>query len=99
VGQALDDGQATDETGDHGLADPSQGKANHGDTELDAIDNFVEMLVETLHNAGADTSGVNELLDACIAHTHEGEFGGGEERIGCYQEEDQEDPEQHIGDH
>src|SRR4029077_1419966 len=56
MGQALDDGQATDETGDHGLANPSQGKANHGDTELDAIDDFVEMLVETLDNAGADTS-------------------------------------------
>ena len=62
-------------------------------------DDFVEMLVETLDNASADTSGVNELLNAGIPHADERKFSGGEERIGCYQEEDQEDPKQHIGDH
>ena len=41
----------------------------------------------------------NELLDAGIAHAHQGEFGCREEGIGRHQEKDQKDPEQHKGDH
>ncbi len=90
---------AADKAGDHGFADPAESQADHGDAELNAVDDFVEVLVEALDDAGADASGVDELLDAGIADADEGKFGGGEERIGCYQEKDQKDPEQHIGDH
>ena len=87
------------EAGDHGLADPAERQADHGDAELNAVDDFVEMLVEALDDARADASGLDELLDAGIAHAHQGEFGGREEGIGCHQEQDQKDPEQHKGDH
>ena len=57
------------------------------------------MLVQALDDAGADASGFDELLDAGIAHADQGEFGGREEGVGCHQEQDQKDPEQHKGDH
>ena len=41
----------------------------------------------------------DELLDASIAHAHQGKFGGREEGVGCHQEKDQKDPEQHKSDH
>ncbi len=88
-----------DQAGHHGLADPAQGKADHGNSKLNAVDDFVEVLVEALHDAGADTSGINELLNAGVADTDQGKLGGREERIGCHQEKDQKDPEQHKSDH
>ena len=45
-----------DQARDHGLADPAEGQADHGDAELNAVYDFVEMLVEALHDAGADAS-------------------------------------------
>ena len=57
------------------------------------------MLVKALHDARADASRRDELLDAGIAHAHQGEFRCCEEGIGCHQEKDQKDPEQHKGDH
>ena len=88
-----------DQAGDHGLADPAEGEADHGDPKLDAVHHFVEVLVKALHDARADASRGNELLDAGIAHAHQGEFRCCEEGIGRHQEQDQKDPEQHKGDH
>ena len=55
--------------------------------------------MEALHDAGADASGFDELLDAGVAHADQGELRGGEKRIRCHQEKDQEHAEQHKGDH
>ena len=55
--------------------------------------------METLDDARTDASRRNELLDAGIAHTHQGEFRCCEEGIGRHQEKDQKDPEQHKSDH
>src|SRR5580693_8797692 len=86
-------------TGDHGFADPAQGEADHGDAELHAVYYFVEMLVEALDDAGAAAAGLDELLDAGIADADQGEFRSREERVRCYQEEDQEHAKQHEGYH
>ncbi len=89
----------SDQARDHGLADPAESQADHGDAQLNAVHDLVEMLVKALDDARANPSRGDELLDASIAHAHQGEFGGGEERIGRHQKQDQKDPEQHKGDH
>ena len=40
-----------------------------------------------------------KLLDASITDADQREFGGCEEGVGCHQEQDQKDPEQHESDH
>ena len=99
VGYAVNELEALDQAGDHGLADPAQGEADHGDAELDAVDDFVEAAVQALHDARADASRFDELLNAGIAHAHQGKLSRSEESIGRHQEKDQKDPEQHKGDH
>ena len=99
VRHSVDELHAFHQAGDHGLADPAQGKADHGDAQLNAVHDFVEVLVQALHDARANASRCDELLDAGIAHAHQGEFGCREEGIGRHQEKDQKDPEQHKGDH
>ena len=91
--------QAADQAGDHRLADPSEGQADDGDAQLNAVDDLVQTLVQALDDARADTSGFDELLDASVANAHQRELGGCEKRIGCHQEQDQKNPEQHKGDH
>ena len=99
VGDFVDELHPFHQAGDHGLADPAQCQADHGDAQLNAVHDFVEMLVQALDDARADASRRDELLDAGIAHAHQGEFGCREEGIGRHQEQDQKDPEQHKGDH
>ncbi len=55
--------------------------------------------MEFLDNARTDAAGLDELLDTGIAHTHQRKFGCGKEGIGCNQEQDEEHPEQHKGNH
>jgi len=55
--------------------------------------------VQLLNNAGADTAGFDELLNAGFANAYQGEFGRGKERVGCDQEQDQKHPDQHKCDH
>ena len=57
VRDLVDEAHAFDQAGDHGLADPAQGQADHGDAELNAVDDLVEMLVEALDDARADAPG------------------------------------------
>ena len=92
VRDSVDELHAFDQAGDHGFADPAQGQADHGDAELNAVDDFVEMLVQALDDARADAAGFDELLDAGVADADQGEFGCREERIGCHQEKDQKAP-------
>ena len=83
----------------HGFADPAESQADDRDTELNAVDDFVEMLMEALDDTGAGASRFDELLNAGIANADQGEFRGGKKRICRHQEKDQEHPEQHKGDH
>jgi hypothetical protein len=99
VRHPVDELQAFDQAGNHGFADPAQGQTDHGDAQLDAVHDLVETLMQALHDARANAPRFDELLDAGIAHTHQGEFGCREEGIGRHQEKDQEDPEQHKSDH
>src|SRR5690242_11495216 len=96
---AVDELHAFYQPGNHGLADPAQSQADHGDSELNAVDDFVQTLMQTLDDAGPDASSLNELQNAGIAHADQGELGGCEEGVGCHQEKDQKDPEQHESDH
>jgi hypothetical protein len=52
-----------------------------------------------LDDAGAGTSGFDELLDAGIADADQGELRSREKRIRRHQEKDQEHAEQHESDH
>jgi hypothetical protein len=99
VGDLMHKTKRAYQLGDHGFADPAEREADDGDTELHAVDDFVEMLVEPLDDAGAGAAGFDELLNAGIANADQGELCGGEERIRCHQEKDQEHAEQHEGDH
>ena len=95
----LDEAHAFHQAGDHRLADPAKGEADHGDAKLDAVDDFVEMAVQALHDARTNASRCDELLDARISHAHQGEFSCREEGVGCHQEKDQKYPEQHKSNH
>ncbi len=99
VWQPMNELHSFDEAGDHRLTDPSEGQADDGDAELNAVDDLVQVLVQALHDARANPSGFNELLDASVANAHERELGGCKKRVGCHQEQDQKHPEQHKGDH
>ena len=81
------------------LANPSQGKADYGYSKLDAVDNLVQITVQFLDDSGADATRLNELLDASVADAHQGELRCRKKRIGCDQEQNQENPEQHKSDH
>ena len=57
------------------------------------------MLMEALNGAGADASGLDELLDSSIANTDQGELCRREKRIRRHQEKDKQHAEQYEGDH
>ena len=93
--KALQVAYVTDQARDHRLTDPAQRKTDHRDAQLHAVYNFIQIGVQALDDTGADSSGFNQLLDACIADTHERKFSRREERVRRYQKQDQKDPEQH----
>src|SRR5580692_1860058 len=99
VRKALHELQAAYQAGHHGFANPAKGQADDCDAQLDAVDHLVEIRMQPLDHAGADASGADELLNAGIADADQGKFRSGEEGIGCHQEKDQKDPEQHVSDH
>ena len=97
VGNILN--RAQHHLGQQGLADPAQGQADDGDSQLDAVDHFVQVAMELLHDAGANATGRNQLLDAGITDADQREFRGREECVGRHQEQDEEHPQQHVGNH
>ncbi len=99
VRHLMNETERLNQTGHHRLADPAQSQTDDGDAELNAVDDFIEMLMQALHGARADAAGLDELLDSGIAHADQGELRGCEKRVRCHQEEDQEHAEQHEGDH
>ena len=97
VGNTAD--QGFDEACQYGLAQPSEGKAGDGDSELDSVDHAAELLMEFEDSAGTDAAGFDELLDAGFADADEREFGGRKEGIGRDNEQDDEHPQQHECNH
>ena len=61
VRNTLEKLETLDEMGDHGLADPAEGKADHGDAELHTVYDFVQVAVQSLQNARADAARSDEL--------------------------------------
>jgi hypothetical protein len=56
----------------HGFfADPAESEASHGDAELDAVQDFVEFVVQFADGARADASFFNELLEARVSDADE----------------------------
>ena len=84
-----------DHAGENGLSHPAKSQAGKGDTQLDAVHHLIEIAMQFLDGAGADTASLDELLDASIAHAHQGKFCCREKGVGCYQEQDEKHPEQH----
>ena len=85
--------------GQQRLTHPAQGQADDGDSQLDAVDHFVQIAVQLLHDAGADAPGRDQLLNTGITHADQGELRGSEESVGRHQEQDEEHPQQHVGNH
>jgi hypothetical protein len=99
VRYALQELEAFDEMRDHGLTDPAEGKADHGDAKLNTVYYFIQIAVQSLQNSCADTPRANELLNAGFTDAYQRKFSSSKESIGRYQGYDQQDPEQHKSDH
>ena len=81
------------------LADPAKREAGDGNAELHGIENMIELLMEFLDGAGADAMSGNHLLDARLAHAHQGKFSGDEERVRRNQQDHRYDAEDDKGNH
>ena len=79
-----------------GFAQPTEGQAGDGDSQLYAVDHARQLLVEFEDDAGADAAGLDHLEDARFTHADQGEFGGRKEGIGGHQKQDDEHPQQHA---
>ena len=75
-------GDAEQERGDGGFADPAEGKAGEGDAELDGGEELVDGVLELVDGACAGTAEGDELLDAGLADADEGELRSYEEAVG-----------------
>jgi hypothetical protein len=99
VRHLLKEGQAFHEVRNHGLADPAKSQADHGDTQLHAVDDLVQIAMKAQENAGADSASLDQLLDAGIADGNQRKLCRGKEGVGRHQKKHQEHPKQHKGDH
>ena len=97
VGDASD--PALEQSRQNRLAQPAQGQAGDGDSELHAVYYAAELLVEFEDGAGADAVGFDQLLDARFADADQRELGCGEEGIDRHQEQYNEHPQQHGCNH
>jgi hypothetical protein len=60
---------------------------------------LVEVLVQLQNSPRTHAVGVNELLDASVAHAHQGKLGSGKEGVRCHEQEDEKNPQQHESNH
>ena len=88
-----------DDLGQHRLADPAEREADDGDAKLHAVDDFIQVAVQFLDDAGADAAGVDELLDPGLADADQRKLRGRKESVGRHQQQDQKYPQQHKSDH
>ena len=101
VGEERGVGQARQryfEQAGHGLfADPAQGEAGHGDADLNAVEDLVELVVQLADGARADASLLDELLEAGVADADQGVLAGGKESVGGHQQDHGDDPHEDKG--
>ncbi|GAC1429209.1 MAG: hypothetical protein NVS1B11_14360 [Terriglobales bacterium] len=99
MGNLTDNWETFYDPSDNGLANPAESEADDGNSQLHAVDDRVQIAVKLLDNPGAETPGLDELLDSRLSDAYQGELSCRKECIGRNQEQDQEDPEQHKSDH
>jgi len=87
------------DAGERRFADPAESKTRQRDPKLNPVHHLVQILVQSQDSARTNSARFNQLLNARVAHAHQGKFGGGKKRVGCHQEQDQHDPEQHESHH
>ncbi len=85
--------------GDGGFADPAQGQAADGDAELHGVQDLIQLLMELLDGARTNTMRGDHLVQPGLAHAHQGEFGGHEERVCRDEQDDRYDPQHNEGNH
>ena len=88
-----------DHVGEERFANPTQGQTYDRDPQLNPVDHFIQIAVQLLDNAGTNTAGFDQLLNAGLANADQGKLGRSKERVGCDQKQNQEHPDQHEGDH
>lgn len=88
-----------DQAGKERFADPSESKASNSYSELDAVDDLIQVLVKLEDGAGPDAMSFNELKNARLAHAHQSEFGCREKGISCDQKYDEHHSQQYISNH
>ena len=79
-------GECEDCIGHGRFADPAEGKASYGDSELNGREKLIDAVLELKRRARAGTPQSDELLDARLANTDEGELGSDEEATGQNEE-------------
>ena len=88
-----------DHVGEQRFADPAQREADYGDSQLDAVDHFIQIAMQFLDYAGGGSMGFDKLLNAGLADAHQSKLCGRKEGVGCHQEQDEKNPQQHKSDH
>ena len=91
--------EVEDDVGDGGFADPAEGKAGDGNAELDGGEELVDGVLELEGGAGAGAAEGDELLDAGLTDTDEGELRGHEEAAGQNEEGHHDHAEEHPFEH
>src|SRR5271157_1668115 len=79
VGQRKE--QRLQHAGHGSLAYPAQGEAGNRHSKLYRVEYVIELLMELLDGARADTVRRNHLLQSRLPDAHQGEFSGHEERV------------------
>ncbi len=88
-----------EQLGQNRLAQPPQRQARDRDSQLHAIDDAAELLMQLEDDFGAGTVRFDQLLDAGFAHTDQREFGGRKKRVHRHQQQYNEHPQQHGCNH
>ena len=97
----IDDGirqsaqRAKQQLGNRGLPNPAERKTGQRDTELHRGKKIIEPLLQTLDSAGASAARINELLNARVANTDNGELGSHKKGVQGHQQHDHKDAEEH----
>ncbi len=79
------------EVRDRRLADPPEGQGGHGDPDLADGEVRVQVAQGLAHHAGPGAPLLLQLHDARLAHAHQGELRGHEERVEAHQDEGQQE--------
>ena len=81
------------------FTNPAQPQAGQGNAKLNGRQELVEMLLDLADSTSADTTLLDQLLDARIADADHGEFRSNEKGVRCHKKNHQDDPQKDQGDH